>query len=138
MACMSVILATAQAGDAISPGWWTIAAVIVAAAAAVFVAWQAFESHRATLVGLKAVAASQAMAVNSARAYLDQDAPRLEVYLFAQWPPLLSSGVGRVPTRVPIATQWRFPDDAAELLTLRASVRIVNLSSGGAKVCFTG
>src|SRR5262249_40146027 len=60
---------------------WTIAAVLVAVVGSAIVAWQAWETHRTTSLGHKALDASAALAIDSARSRLDQDAPRIDVYV---------------------------------------------------------
>src|SRR5262245_9655127 len=60
---------------------WTIAAVLVAVAGSAIVAWQAWETHRTTSLGRKALDASHSLAIDSARSRLDQDDHRVDVYV---------------------------------------------------------
>jgi hypothetical protein len=60
---------------------WTMAAVLAAVVGSAIVAWQAWETHRTTSLSQKALDASAALAIDSARSRLDQDAPRIDVYV---------------------------------------------------------
>src|SRR5215467_4699659 len=102
-----------------TPGW-TIAAVVVAAGTALFVGWQALESHRATSGSAQALRASQAIAVDNARARLDQNAPRAELYVEPLWPPVEPSAVKEIGGQAqPIESTrtWLTPRDAGQFLT---------------------
>ena len=107
----------AQAG---SPQIWTIAAVVVAIVGSVIVAWQALETHRTTTLSQRTLEASNALAIDSARSRLDQDAPRIDVYVEQV------SAFPRTPGACPGAL-WSLPADAARLLRVQAQVRVVNL-----------
>ncbi len=69
----------AQSGS--STQVWTIAAVVVAIVGSAIVAWQALETHRTTTLSQRTLEASNALAIDSARSRLDQDAPRIDVYV---------------------------------------------------------
>jgi hypothetical protein len=73
---VSALSAARHAHAARSPGAWTIAAFVVAAAGAGIVAWQAWETHRTTALGQKALDASAALAIDGARWDLSQDGAR--------------------------------------------------------------
>src|SRR5260370_36312075 len=68
----------AQAGSA---QIWTVAAVLVAIVGSAIVAWQALETHRTTTLSQRTLEASNALAIDSARSRLDQDAPPIDVYV---------------------------------------------------------
>ena len=68
----------AQAG---STQIWTVAAVVVAIVGSAIVAWQAMETHRTTTLSQRTLEASNALAIDNARSRLDQDAPRVDVYV---------------------------------------------------------
>src|SRR5215468_8103402 len=74
---------------------WTIAAVLVAVAGSAIVAWQAWETHRTTSLGRKALDASHSLAIDSARSRLDQDAPRIDMYV--EGVSILTAGLVDVP-----------------------------------------
>src|ERR1700730_4474410 len=107
----------AQAG---SSQVWTIAAVAVAIAGSCIVAWQAFETHRTTTLSQRTLEASNALAIDSARSRLDQDAPRIDVYV--EQVSFLPADSGSMPGAL-----WSLPADAARLLRVQAQVRVVNL-----------
>jgi hypothetical protein len=109
-----------------SPNAWTIAAFVVAAAGAAIVAWQAWETHRTTSLGQKALNASAALAIDSARSRLDQDAPRIDVYV--EGVSLLSSGLVDTPgAQIEPGERWNLGRDAARSLQVQARVRVRNL-----------
>ena len=113
---LSALSAARHAHGARSPGAWTIAAFVVAAAGAAIVAWQAWETHRTTALGQKALDANAALAIDSARSRLDQDAPRVDVYV--ERVSVLESGA-----------RWDLSQDADQLLQVQARVRVKNLMS---------
>ncbi len=119
-----------------STSLWTIVAVVVAVAGSAFVAWQAWETHRTTSLSQRTLEASHSLAIDSARSRLDQDAPRIDVYVeqVAVLPadpgntPGPQSGVGLVSVGlVSVGARWNLPQDAARLLRVQARVRVVNL-----------
>jgi hypothetical protein len=107
----------AQAG---SSQVWTIAAVAVAIVGSAIVAWQAFETHRTTNLSQRTLEASNALAIDNARSRLDQDAPRVDVYV--EQVSFLPADSGSMPGAL-----WSLPADAARLLRVQALVRVVNL-----------
>ena len=107
----------AQAG---SPQIWTVAAVLVAIVGSAIVAWQALETHRTTTLSQRTLEASNALAIDSARSRLDQDAPRIDVYV--EQVSFLPADSGSMPGAL-----WSLPADAARLLRVQAQVRVVNL-----------
>jgi hypothetical protein len=107
---------------------WTIAAVIVAAVGGAIVAWQAWETHRTTNVSQQALIASAALAIDSARARLDQDAPRIDVYV--EGVSLLNPGLLDVAgDQIEPGGQWNLGQDAARSLQVQARVKVRNLMS---------
>jgi hypothetical protein len=104
----------AQAG---STQVWTIAAVVVAIVGSAIVAWQALETHRTTNLSQRTLEASNALAIDSARSRLDQDAPRIDVYV---------EQVSVLPMDSQ-NTRWSLAADADRLLRVQAQVRVVNL-----------
>ena len=44
-------------------------------------AWQAYETHRTTTLSQRTLESNHSLAIDSARARLDQDAPRIDVYV---------------------------------------------------------
>jgi hypothetical protein len=107
----------AQAG---STQIWTVAAVLVAIVGSAIVAWQALETHRTTTLSQRTLEASNALAIDSARSRLDQDAPRIDVYV--EQVSFLPADSGSMPGAL-----WSLPADAARLLRVQAQVRVVNL-----------
>jgi hypothetical protein len=103
----------AQAG---SPQIWTVAAVVVAIVGSAIVAWQALETHRTTTLSQRTLEVSNALAIDAARSRLDQDAPRVDVYVEQVSVPGETSGV-----------HWSLGPDAARLIRVQAQVRVVNL-----------
>src|SRR3984893_13618431 len=77
----AAVLRAAPHAQAGSSQVWTIAAVAVAIAGSCIVAWQAFETHRTTNLSQRTLEASNALAIDNARSRLDQDAPRVDVYV---------------------------------------------------------
>jgi hypothetical protein len=116
---------------------WTVAAAF---GTGLFVAWQAFETRRATNANRRAVQASQAVAVDAARARIDEHAPRLQVSVDSpSWPPLEPSVVvGGEPNPQPAGKEWHFPRDAKKDLMLRVQVWVKNLGARNAQVRFEG
>jgi hypothetical protein len=99
---------------------WTIAAVIVAALAAVVVAWQAYEAHRATALSQDALRSSQAVAVDGARARIDAGAADVEVYVKA---------VRLVLPLDETERRWSLPADGDEVIFTQADVEVINHSA---------
>jgi hypothetical protein len=120
--------AARHAQSAGSSNLWTIVGVAVAALASVIVAWQAWETHRTTDLGRKALDASAALAIDSARSRLDQDAPRIDVYV--EGVSVLTTGLMDVPgAQIEPGARWDLRADAARLLQVQARVRVKNLMS---------
>ena len=99
---------------------WTIAAVVVAIVGSVIVAWQAMETHRTTTLSQRTLEVSNALAIDAARSRLDQDAPRIDVYV--EQVSSVPADAGDMP-----GARWKLPADAARLLRVQAQVRVVNL-----------
>jgi hypothetical protein len=109
-----------------SPSAWTIAAFVVAAVGSAIVAWQAWETHRTTSLGQRALNASAALAIDSARTRLDQDAPRVDVYV--EGVSLLSAGLVDTPgAQIEPGARWNLSQDATRSLQVQARVRVRNL-----------
>ena len=118
--------AARHAHAARSPGAWTIAAFVVAAAGAAIVAWQAWETHRTTSLGQKALDASAALAIDSARSRLDQDAPRIDVYV--EGVSILTAGLVDMPgAQIEPDARWSLSQDATRSLQVQARVKVRNL-----------
>ncbi len=109
----------AQSG---SPQVWTIAAVVVAIVGSAIVAWQALETHRTTTLSQRTLEASNALAIDSARSRLDQDAPRIDVYV--EQVSVLPRGLRQQHAR---RADGSLAADADRLLRVQAQVRVVNL-----------
>jgi hypothetical protein len=106
----------------------TLATFIVAAAGAAIVAWQAWETHRTTELGRRALDASNSLAIDGARARLDQDAPRVDVYVERVF--VHTSGLVNVPgSRIEPNARWDLAQDSARLLQVQARVIVKNLMS---------
>jgi hypothetical protein len=99
---------------------WTIAAVAVAVVGSAIVAWQAWETHRTTDLGRAALVASHSLAIDGARSRLDQDAPRIDVYV--EGVSVLATGLEEMT-----GARWSLEQDAARLLQVQARVRVKNL-----------
>ncbi len=105
---------------------WTILAVLAAVLGSAFVAWQSWETHRATSLNQRALEASSSLAIDSARSRLDQDAPRIEVYV--EQLSVLAVNSGNTPgSAVASGTRWNLPTDAGRELRVQAHVTVVNL-----------
>ncbi len=120
-------LSAAKHGQAArSPNTWTIAAFVVAAVGSAIVAWQAWETHRTTSLSQKALDASAALAIDSARSRLDQDAPRVDVYV--EGVSILTTGLVDLPgAQIEPGARWNLTQDAARSLQVQARVRVRNL-----------
>jgi len=120
--------AARNAESARSTNVWTIAAVLVAVVGSAIVAWQAWETHRTTSLSQKALDASAALAIDSARSRLDLDAPRIDVYV--EGVSVLTTGPGDVSgSRIEPGMRWTLSQDAARSLQVQARVRVKNLMS---------
>ncbi len=108
----------AQSGS--STQVWTIAAVLVAIVGSAIVAWQALETHRTTTLSQRTLEASNALAIDSARSRLDQDAPRIDVYVE-------QVSVQPVESQHTPGARWSLAADADRLLRVQAQVTVVNL-----------
>jgi len=105
---------------------WTITAVVVAAMGSVFVAWQALETHRVTTLSQQTLSASYLLAIDSARNRLDQDAPRIDVYV--EQVTMFAAGSADGPgEEIEAGARWELPADAARLLRVQALVSVANL-----------
>jgi len=93
---------------------------VIAGLGTIVVAWQAFETHRTTTLSHRTLESSYSLAIDSARSRLDQDAPRIDVYV--EQVSVLPGEPGETP-----AARWRLPADAGRLLRVQAQVRVVNL-----------
>jgi hypothetical protein len=99
----------------------TIVTVVVAVLGTIVVAWQAYETHRTTTLSQRTLEASHSLAIDSARSRLDQDAPRIDVYV---------EQVSVLPGDSGDAVQWGLPGlagHADRLLRVQARVRVINL-----------
>jgi hypothetical protein len=96
-------------------------AFVIAVLGTIVVAWQAYETHRTTTLSQRTLESNHSLAIDSARARLDQDAPRIDVYV--EQVSVLPGDAGETGT----ASQWRLPADAGRLLSVQAQVRVVNL-----------
>jgi len=111
-----------------SSNGWTSAAVVVAVIGAAIVAWQAWETHRTTSLSQKALAASAALAIDSARSRLDQEAPRIDVYV--EGVSILTDGPRDTPrAQIEPGARWDLSHDSAQSLQVQARVRVKNLMS---------
>jgi hypothetical protein len=103
-----------------------VVTVVVAMLGTIVVAWQAYETHRTTTLSQRTLESSYSLAIDSARSRLDQDAPRIDVYV--EQVSVLSGDSGEAPApRLGAAGRWRLPADAGRLLRVQARVRVVNL-----------
>lgn len=93
---------------------------VIAGLGTIVVAWQAYETHRTTTLSHRTLESSYSLAIDSARSRLDQDAPRIDVYV--EQVSVLPGEPGETP-----AARWRLPADAGRLLSVQARVRVVNL-----------
>jgi hypothetical protein len=97
-----------------------VLAFVIAVLGTIVVAWQAYETHRTTTLSQRTLESNHSLAIDSARARLDQDAPRIDVYV--EQVSMLPGEPGETP-----AAEWRLPADAGRLLSVQAQVRVVNL-----------
>ncbi|MFD6327639.1 hypothetical protein ACFWOL_33585 [Streptomyces sp. NPDC058442] len=116
---------------------WGIAAAVATSASALFVAWQAGETRRATKISQNALKSAQTVALDAARSRLDDQAPQVAVHLSdAAWPPLGSSSGWPQPW--PAVQAWHFPRDEDVLLALRVTLHVTNHSNRPVHVTFQG
>jgi hypothetical protein len=107
---------------------WTILAVVAALVGSAIVAWQALETHRTTTLSQRTLEVSNSLAIDSARSRLDQNAPRVEVYV--EQVSVLPADSGNTPRpKVPSGARWHLPADAERQLRVQAQVRVINLMS---------
>ena len=99
----------------------TVLTFAIAALGTIVVAWQAYETHRTTTLSHRTLESNHSLAIDSARARLDQDAPRIDVYV--EQVSVLLGDAGETGT----ASQWHLPADAGRLLSVQAQVRVVNM-----------
>ena len=100
--------------------------VVVAVLGTIVVAWQAYETHRTTTLSQRTLEASHSLAIDSARSRLDQDAPRIDVYV--EQVSVLSGESGEAAARrLGDVAGWHLPADADRLLRVQARVTVVNL-----------
>jgi hypothetical protein len=105
---------------------WTILAVVAALVGSAIVAWQALETHRTTTLSQRTLEISNAMAIDGARSRLDQDAPRIDVYV--EQVAALPADSGDMPGSVAESgARWVLPAAAGRLLRVQAQIRVVNL-----------
>ena len=98
----------------------TVLTFAIAALGTIVVAWQAYETHRTTTLSQRTLESNHSLAIDSARARLDQDAPRIDVYV--EQVSMLPGDAGETS-----ASEWRLPADASRMLSVQAQVRVVNL-----------
>jgi hypothetical protein len=111
-----------------SSSGWTSAAVVVAAIGSAIVAWQAWETHRTTSLSQRALDASAVLAIDSARSRLDQDAPRIDVYV--EGVSILTAGPQDTSgAQIEPGSRWDLSQDSARSLRVQARVRVKNLMS---------
>jgi hypothetical protein len=107
---------------------WTILAVVAALVGSTIVAWQALETHRTTTLSQRTLEVSNSLAIDSARSRLDQDAPRVEVYV--EQVSVLPVDSGNTPgPKAGSGSPWYLPADAERQLRVQAQVRVINLMS---------
>ncbi len=113
-----------------------IIAVVVAVFTGLAVAWQSWLTRRATNVSTKALIAAQAVAIDTARARLDANAPLVRLEVSMEWPPFDSAksptGVGGgLPRPIPVTQrnheQWHLPSDKRQQVCVRFTVKIDNV-----------
>ena len=106
-------------------------AFVIAVLGTFVVAWQAYETHRTTTLTQRTLESNHSLAIDSARARLDQDAPRIDVYVeqVSVLPGAGLTGGSVLPGDAgeTSVTGWRLPADAGRLLSVQAQVRVVNL-----------
>jgi hypothetical protein len=118
--------AAKQALSGGSSNVWTIAAVLVAVLGSAIVAWQAWETHRTTSLSQKALDASAALAIDSARSRLDQGAPRIDVYV--EGVSVLAADLVDMPgSQFGPDARWNLHQEAARPLQVQARIRVRNL-----------
>jgi hypothetical protein len=103
-----------------------VVAVVVAVLGTIVVAWQAYETHRTTTLSQRTLESNHSLAIDSARTRLDQNAPRIDVYV-EQVSVLPGDSLEAAVTRPGAPAEWRLPADAGRLLRVQAQVRVVNL-----------
>src|SRR5689334_20034056 len=125
---VGALSAAKHASSGGSSNLWTIVAVLVAVIGSLIVAWQAWETHRTTDLGRAALVASHSLAIDGARSRLDQDAPRVDVYVEAV--SVLTAGPVDTPgAQIDSGARWDLSQDAARVLQVQARIRVKNLMS---------
>ncbi|MFI1212026.1 hypothetical protein ACH4UV_31000 [Streptomyces sp. NPDC020802] len=114
--------------------FWTALSATATAAAFVVVAWQSFLTRRAVVTAQRALAtadralvASQAVALDAARARLDGQAPAVSVRVHeVPWPPYAWTPSGMPVGHWPTGYEWHFPAKQDERIVLQAGIRVQN------------
>lgn len=91
------------------------------------VAWQAYRIRQGNEVAHRALIASEAVAIDAARARLDAQAPAVTVRLTdVAWPPHGASQFGVIAGEWPAGHEWHFPAKEDDRIVLQARVLIEN------------
>jgi hypothetical protein len=92
------------------------------------VAWQAYRIRQGNEVAQRALIASEAVAIDAARARLDAQAPAVSVRLTDEaWPPHRASQFGVIAGEWPAGYEWHFPAKESERIVLQARVLVENM-----------
>jgi hypothetical protein len=103
----------------------TVLTFAIAVLGTIVVAWQALETHRTTNLSQRTLESNHSLAIDSARARLDQDAPRIDVYV--EQVSVLPGDNAFSGETSGAAARWLLPADGGRLLRVQAQVRVVNL-----------
>ncbi|MER7196703.1 hypothetical protein CG723_41030 [Streptomyces sp. CB01635] len=111
---------------------WTATSAIATTAALWVIAWQAILTRRGVDI-------QSAVALDSARARLDSQAPDVVVQLEdPSWPPLAWSHMGLPVNPWPNGQIWYFPEKEHERIVLQTEVIVRHFYSGRLEVTFAG
>ncbi|MFD5065398.1 hypothetical protein [Streptomyces sp. NPDC058394] len=115
-----------------SETFWAALSAIATSAALWVIAWQAILTR-------KSVQIQAAVALDSARARLDSQAPDVVVQLEdPTWPPLAWSHMGLPVNPWPHGHIWHFPEREHERIVLQTEVVVRHFHSGHLEVTFDG
>ncbi|MFC5028670.1 hypothetical protein C8250_025385 [Streptomyces sp. So13.3] len=118
---------------------WTAVSAVATALAFLVVAWQSILTRSALSVAHTALTVSEAVALDAARARLDDQAPEVTVVIDdVPWPPLAWSHIGVPVHPWPPGHEWPFPEKEHERIVLQALVWLDNPSSRSVWVTFSG
>jgi hypothetical protein len=109
---------------------------------ALFVGWQAWLTREVLKASKAAAEPARTAAIYAARAGMDTDAPKVQVFIdeatMPMFEPSASAHLGGQPQRLKPGREWHLPRDAGQRLLVRLVVRIANRGDSLADLSFDG